>query len=151
MKLTKEQKADLIRKLGSPLGLVYLQCDSDKVALYVLQGKGLKFFVAMYVNGKFNSAWMDPANSVPEQRYLRKTVRPLYSARDKARAEKECGKRYVKKHMSGTYTLYRADWPSGKAAINHLCKVCESIEILDEIELIKAAKSEKPPVVTVEA
>jgi hypothetical protein len=46
--------------------------------------------------------------------------------------EKIYGKRAAAKNLDykKTVTVYMPDWASGKAAINHLCKVCASVEIL---------------------
>jgi hypothetical protein len=38
------------------------------------------------------------------------------------------------KYINGSVTLYLPDWSSGKAAINHLCKVCDSVEIAEKTE-----------------
>lgn len=85
-----------------------------------------------YVDGVFKHAWAMSNPSVPEHKFLRKSVRPNVSPVERKRIEKELGKRYVAKHTfwSGSYTIYLPDWSSGKAAINHLCKVCESVEVV---------------------
>jgi hypothetical protein len=143
MKLTKEQKEELIKTLSFPWGNVGLLCDGDKITLSVRQVKPLKFEIHMYVNGWFKGEWMQANKPVREQRYLRKSVRQLYSAATKAKAEKDCGKRFVKKHLSGTITLFDPTWSSGRAVIAHLCKVCDSIEIMTDDEL--QAHTEAPP------
>lgn len=135
MKLTKEQKAELQQKLSYPWGRVNLLCDGDRITLAVVQGKALKFFVVTYINGWFRGEWMLADKPAREQRYLRKVVRPFWSAAKRAQLEKELGKRWVKKHCSKTYTYFDAKWSSGKAAIAHLSKVCESVEIDRDGEL----------------
>jgi hypothetical protein len=147
MKLTKEQRAELADELALPWGRVYLQCDGDKIALLVRQVRPLKFEVHMYINGWFKGEWMQADKPVREQRYLRKSVRQMYSAAVKAKAEKEAGKRFVKKYLSGTITLFDPTWSSGRAVIAHLCKVCDSIEILTNDEL--KAPAETPATETV--
>jgi hypothetical protein len=129
MKLTKEQKADLIENLSHPWGGVVLLCDGDEVALRVQPAKGLRYHVATYVNGWFRGEWMRADKPVREQRYLRKVEHSVFSPVKRAKAEKELGKRFVKKHMSDKYTLYHGTWPNGKAAIAHLCKVCDSVQV----------------------
>ncbi len=134
MKLTKEQKAKLVERLGHPWGSVSLVCDGDKVTLTVLPAKGLKFHIATYVNGWFRGEWMRSDSEAREQRYLRKVTRPLVSPAKRQKAEKEYGKRLVKSMalFSGTYTIYEPTWPNGSAAIAHLCKICDSISIEDD-------------------
>ncbi len=62
---------------------------------------------------------------------MRKTVTPLVSPAKRKEAERLLGKRRVAKVplYSASLSFWNPDWPSGKAAIAHLCKVCESVEI----------------------
>lgn len=132
MKLTKEQKAELAAQLSTPWGTVELICDGYRVALEVQRMKGgMTYRVMTYVNGSFYGHWVSGSAEFPEQKFLRKSVRPLYSAAEKAKYEKVFGKRHVAKdaRYSKTLTMYMPDWASGKAVISHLCKVCESVEI----------------------
>ncbi len=132
MKLTKEQKAVCIEKLNSPWGRVELRCDGHKVCLQVQRHTALTFRVMTYVDGHFLGKWISVPESYPEQKFLRPRIRPVYSAAFRRSMEKAIGKRAMAKDLdySKTVTSYMPDWASGKAAINHLCKVCESIEIL---------------------
>lgn len=132
MKLTKEQKAELAAELNTPWGAVQLICDGYRVALQVQRMKGgMTYRVMTYVNGSFQGTWISGTAAFPEQKFLRKSVKPLYSAAEKAKYEKVFGKQHVAKdaRYSKALTMYMPDWASGKAAINHLCKVCESVEI----------------------
>lgn len=140
MKLTKEQKETLADTLSSPWGSVALMCDGYRVDLQVQRCKGsMTYRVMTFVNGNFLGNWCSGKEAHPEQRFLRKSVRPVYSAAEKAKYEKAFGKRCVAKHpsFSATITLYSPDWVSGKAAISHLCKVCESIEIAPAEEQVQ--------------
>jgi len=132
MKLTKEQRVELADTLSLPWGSVVLICDGYRVALQVQRMKGMTYRVMTYVNGSFLGKWVSGTETFPEQKFLRKSVRPLASAAEKTKCEKAFGKRAVAKDpwFSKTLTLYCPDWASGKAAISHLCKVCESIEIV---------------------
>jgi hypothetical protein len=134
MKLTKEQRESLADQLGYPYGSVDLMCDGYRVSLRVERFKDLSYRVITYVNGVWKGVWISGTNSHPEQKFLRKSVRPIVSPAKREKLEKELGKRYVKKDLywSRSITLYCIDWGSGRAAISHLCKVCESIEILEQ-------------------
>lgn len=139
MKLTKEQKQDLIDKLSYPWGRVSLQCDGHKVDLVVKRtGKGITFRVVTYVDGRWEGKWMSGKEEFPEQKFLRKSVQPVARRKDKEAMEKAVGKRYFKKmcaeepYWTKTITLYDVSWGSGRMAINHLCKVCDSIQIAAE-------------------
>lgn len=131
MKLTKEEKADLAAILSTTWGSVELLCDGYRIVLQVQRYKGMVYRVMTYVNGSFQGKWMNDNESFPEQKFLRKNVRKLASAAEKAKAEKVFGKRAVAKDpwFSRTLTMYLPDWASGKAAISHLCKVCESVAV----------------------
>lgn len=131
MKLTKEQRAALTDQLLSPWGHVELICDGRRIVLSMQRWSRTRvvYRVMTYVDGEFKGAWM--RGDTPEAKFLRKSVRPLVSAARRKDAEKTCGKRWVAKQplYSETHTSYFPDWPNGRAAINHLCKVCESVEI----------------------
>lgn len=131
MQLTKEQKADLAATLGHPWGTVALICDGYRVNLQVQRAKGMTYRVMTYVNGQLLGKWMNDKEAFPEQKFLRKHVRNLASPAQKAKAEKMFGKRVVAKDpwFNKTFTTYMPDWASGKAAISHLCKVCESVDL----------------------
>ena len=136
MKLSKEQKDQAISKISHPYGSVELICDGYFVTLQVQRFKAMSYRVMTYVNGVFEGLWMNEKNEAPEQKFLRKSVRPVYSAKFKSDMEKIMGKRRVAKdpRYSKTMTFYFPDWASGKAAINHLCKVCDSVQVVDPKE-----------------
>jgi len=134
MKLTKEQKTELAQKLTSPWGHVTLICDGFKVDLQVQRYTAMTYRVMTFINGEFKGLWVSSKNEHPEQKFLRKLVKPLYSPAFKAKLEKIYGKRAFAKeerfHLK--LTSYVPDFPSGKAAISHLCKVSESIQVVPE-------------------
>jgi hypothetical protein len=132
MKLTKEQKAECASSLDHPYGRVELVCDGRKITLNVESCKKLSYRVMTYVDGHFLGKWISGSEAHPEQKFLRKVVRPVYSASFKKKMEKAAGKRFVAQDpfYKKTVTTYMPDWASGKAAINHLCKVCESVELV---------------------
>ncbi|MXR36730.1 hypothetical protein [Craterilacuibacter sinensis] len=140
MKLTKEQRQELINKLDSPWGRVSLLCDGHKVSLAVERAKGMRYRVITYVDGRWEGKWMSGREEHPEQKFLNKQVRPVVSKKYKADMEKAVGKRYFKKmcaeesYLTKNITVYNISWASGRSAINHLCKVCDSIQIVTEEE-----------------
>ena len=136
MKLTKEQKQELIDKLALPWGRVNLLCDGYRITLAVQQVSPLKYRVVTYINGVLEGKWMIAEKSYPEQKFLNRKERPLAKPSEKAKAEKAFGKRAVAKDpwWSKTFVSYDVTWASGKQVIHHLCRVSESIEILpDEV------------------
>ncbi|OON62305.1 hypothetical protein B0920_02165 [Massilia sp. KIM] len=150
MTLSKEQKERAIADLSHPWGRVSLRCDGYLVTL-VMQRTGknsLTFRVTTFVNGRIEGAWFVESSAAQESRFMRKSIRPNLSAAKRKAAEKALGKRYVARDpfYSGSYTLYLPDWVNGKAAINHLCKVCESIELLSVDEARVALNALAKPV-----
>ena len=135
MKLSKEQKAELAQKLISPFGHVELLCDGYRIALQVQRGKGLTYRVVTFVNGEWKGIWCSGTENYPEQKFLNKRTNLACSPSLKAKMEKILGKRAVAKdpYCSKTFITYDISWASGKAAIAHLCRVCDSIEIAPEV------------------
>jgi hypothetical protein len=130
MKLSKEQRSALESALNHPYGSVCLICDGRDITLQVQRFSALKYRVMTFVDGTFKGAWTNCETPCPEQKYLRKSVRNLYPPAARAKLVKEVGKKFAEKiGASKTLTMYWPDWPSGKAALGHLCKVCDSVEI----------------------
>lgn len=130
-KLTKEQKQELDAELRFPWGTVELICDGRRISLQVQRWKGMTFRVVQYIDGVFKYAWCSSKEEHPEQKFLRKSVRPNVTPAKRRELEKALGKRYVAKHafFGGSTTCFYPDWATGKAAINHLCKVCAEVSI----------------------
>ena len=134
MKLTKEQKQALIDQLSLTFGTVKLRCDGYEIVLQVQQVKPLQYRVITFVNGFWEGKWMSGRESYPEQKFLNKKETHCAKPSDKARAEKIFGKRAVAKDPWYTKKIvtYDVTWASGRQAINHLCRVCDSIEVIKE-------------------
>ncbi len=131
-KLSATEKEKLISDLSFPWGKAVLMCDGRRITLEVRRSsKGMTYRVCTFVDGVFEYKWAQGSTSFPEQKFLRKSVRPLVSPAKRKELERQFGKRRVQKdaYINGSVTLYLPDWSSGKAAINHLCKVCDSIQI----------------------
>ncbi len=130
--LTAEQKEKAIKDLSFPWGRVELVCDGRRITLEVRRTKkSMTYRVCTFIDGFFKFEWAHGGTEYPEQKYLRKSVRPNVSPTKRKEYEKHMGKRWVKqdKFINGSVTLFLPDWGSGKAAINHLCKVCDSVEL----------------------
>lgn len=131
MKLTKEQRSELESQLNSPYGTVRLICDGRAITLQVQRYSALKYRVMTFVDGEFKGAWISGNQMAPEAKFLRKSVRHWYTPSERAKAAKTFGKRAAKDDpwWDKTSVSYMPDWASGKAALSHLCKVCDSVEI----------------------
>ncbi|MDO8414151.1 MAG: hypothetical protein Q7S51_10230 [Gallionellaceae bacterium] len=134
MKLSKQQIEVLADSLSHPFGLgVHLMCDGYKITLRVERSKNMTYRVMTYVDGYFKGIWCGLKKEHPEQKFMRKQVRPVCSPAHKKQVEKTFGKLHVKNDpfFSETWTTFWPDWPNGKAALNHLNKVCESIQLAE--------------------
>ena len=136
MRLAQQQRADLALALSTTWGSARLVCDGHVVTLQVQRERGnaIRYRVMTYVDGLFKAEWIK--GDAPEAKFLRKQTRSLYSPAQRARMEKLLGKRrFAQAEYDGyrrTVTYYLPDWATGKAAIAHLCRVCESVEIAAE-------------------
>lgn len=135
--LTKEQRDALAEKLSSPWGGdVHLLCDGRRITLQVRResGAAIRYCVMLYIDGYFKGAWHK--GDTPEAKFLRKQVKALWSPARRKVMEKAVGKRRFASadfdDYRKTLTHYMPYWSSGKAAIAHLCKVCESVEVAPE-------------------
>lgn len=137
MKLTKEQKEKLGDDLTSPWGGVRLICDGYRIALVVERVKPMLFRVVTYINGQWRGEWCLGTKEFPEQKFLNKKTHRVHSPAFVKEMEKILGKRAVAKdpEYRKTFHTYDITCPSGKAAINHLCRVCDSVEIDPETEV----------------
>lgn len=135
MKLTKSQIEILSAGLFTPYARpLHLLCDGHRISLNVERSsnKTMQYRVMTYVDDVFKGAWISGTNSHPEQKYLRKVTRRVISPAKKAEYIKKLGKKRAQEwigDMDRAYTLYYGDWPNAKAALNHLNKVCESVEL----------------------
>ena len=137
MKLSNEQKTELAKKLESPWGAVALLCDGFRIDLRVERCSALAYRVITYVNGKWEGKWCLAKEDYPEQKFLNKKTHRACSPKFIKNMEKILGKRAVAKDpfYKRTFVTYDMSWPSGKAAISHLCRVCESVEIVPATEV----------------
>jgi hypothetical protein len=137
MKLSKEQIEVLAKDLSHTFGSgVKLLCDGYTVALQVekYSKKGLEYCVMTYVNGYFKGEWCGLSKQeCPEQKFMRKLVKPRCSPAYKRKMIKIFGKRHVDKdpYYTETQTSYWPNWSNGKAALNHLNRVCESVQLAE--------------------
>lgn len=133
MKLTKEQRDELAQELAHPYGRVELMCDGYKVVLHVERWKELSYRIVTYVNGEWRVVWICAPGEYPERKFLRYTEKFVHPARFRAQMLKLLGKRrYAKENYDKKIGMWNIDWQTGKAAINHLHRVCDSIEIISK-------------------
>ena len=129
-KMNTEEKQKVINALSSAYGDVTLTCDGYRVDLQVQRSVGLNFRVMIYVNRCFKGEWSLPESTAPERKFLRPVKKTLISAAKIKEIERRLGKKAIKAFVAEhqkVWAFAAPDFASGRAAINHLCKVCDSI------------------------
>lgn len=130
--LNKSNRAEHEAELTSIFGSVKLHCDGFDVTLVVEMSK-MKLHVATYVNGFFKGSWMNPkqGDDYPERKFLNKKVIRAYSPKKKAEFIKKLGRKraYELFNLDHETFYFSPVWASGKQAISHLLKVCDSVEV----------------------
>lgn len=133
--LTKDQKAFILKKLESQMNTIELNCDGFKIWLSLERCK-MRLVVAIYINGWFKGGWLLSKEPCPEAKYLPIKRRAVYTAKQKAQIIKALGKREAKKafpNLDDVYEHRGAFFSSPKAALAHLIKVSETIELVTEM------------------
>jgi hypothetical protein len=128
--MTKEEWAEVERKLQSPFGSVDLMCDGYKLTLQVQRDK-MRLVIMIYVNGHFKGIWFDDCEE--RRRFFRPSTRKLHPASSfKGFTKKELKTDWVKKTMEKTMTSYSPLWLSFRPLKAHLIKNNTSIELVKE-------------------
>lgn len=135
--LTKAQRDELVSKMDTPYCSIKLRCDGYEIGIQTGRiGKvGMRFAFAVYVDGWFKGEWSDATQSFPEQKFLKRVERSLYSPKEKAlmiKTAKVLGTARAKATADAnrTYAYFTHVFPSAKAVVAHLHKVCDSIDEL---------------------
>lgn len=133
--LNREQKAFVLQQLESQMNTVELDCDGFKIWLS-LQRYKMRLVVAIYINGCFKGAWLGLNSEHPETKYLPLKRRAIYTEKQKAEIIKALGKREAKKtfpNLDAVYESRTSFFNTPKAALAHLIKVSEKIELVTEM------------------
>lgn len=134
--LTKEQKAFILKKLESQFNHVELNCDGFKIWLR-LQPYKMRLVIDIYINGVFKGEWLGVTKTHPETKYLPIKKKPYFTTKRKAEIIKTFGKREAKKmfpKLDDVHESRTCFFTSPKAALNHLIKVSENIELITEMK-----------------
>lgn len=136
-KLSKAQKDELIERLSTPYATLELDCDGYRIGFQAQRdGKsGLRFVLAVFVNGWMKGEWMFFDKPCPEQKFMRRIDKPLFTKKEQAQWVKMDVALGMKRKdaiakAAKTLTHMSPYFPSGRAAILHLCRVCEEIKVV---------------------
>lgn len=134
MSLSKEQKAYAIKQLNGIFNTVRLICDGYEITLKIERYK-MRLIVALYVKNKVMGAWITKPEEHPESKFLATRYKSYFSAKEKAKIIKVWGKREANKRYELDKKIeYKLPYfNTAQAAINHLIKVSDSIELISEM------------------
>lgn len=132
--LTKEQKAFVLEQLSNQFRAVHLMCNGYEITLKIERFK-MKLVVGIYVNGSINGAWITNSEDHPESIFLATHHKSYYSAKNKAEIIKAFGKREANKRfdLDKKHEYKLPYFNTAQAALSHLIKVSDSIELLTEM------------------
>lgn len=131
--LTKVEKDYIVKELNSQFSQVVLMCDGYRVSLALERVQDFKLAIGIYVNHMIKGAWMLKPNEHPESKFLPIRQKALYSSTKKAKIFKEFGKIRAREYFPNLDLVHEyrgSHFSTGRAAINHLIKVSDSIELL---------------------
>lgn len=135
MSITKEQKAFILNQLEKQFNYVELNCDGFKIWLSLKPYK-MRLVIDIYINGVFKGEWLGFKKIHPETKYLPIKKKPYFTPKRKAEIIKTLGKREAKKMFPKLDEVHESRtcfFNSPKAALSHLIKVSDSIELLTEM------------------
>lgn len=126
--MTKEEWAEVEKKLQSPWGSVDLMCDGYKLTLQVQRDK-MRLIIMIFVDGEFKGIWFNECEE--RRRFFQPCKRKIY----KAKTFKGFSKRTLKSMQidpNETITHYRPFWTAFRPLKAHLIKNNTSIELVKE-------------------
>lgn len=131
--LTKEQWAEVFKKLSGVYGSVRLRIDGFDVSLQKQQIAAMRSAVVVYVDGWSRGEWLSLDNDIG-RRFLPTRKYGLYSRKKEAELVKAFGKRGAKKHFSigKTFSIRTLWWTQLTLMRRHLERENDSIELAEE-------------------
>jgi hypothetical protein len=128
---TKAQWKAVANALSYAYGRAMLKVDGYTVSVQVEKSRGLRYKLAIYIDGWFKYEWV-AKDCEERRRFYRAREVSLFSAKELAAHQKAVGKRkteaFRRKHL---YTRYEAFWPSFAPLKRHLLENNHSIEVLE--------------------
>ena len=136
--MTPAEWKDIEAKLSHPYGAVTLQADGYRVTAEVRPGKGLRYCIAVFIDGKIEWKLCLDTEAEGPRKFWRERKRYLYSAAQRAEAAKQAKKRgmpadlrdYWKRVSEAASITMDPTWPNARDFCRHLRKTCTSIEVV---------------------
>lgn len=147
--MTPQEWTEVEQALDCPYGIAKLHADGHELSLVVKRGKGLRYVVVIYIDGKIE--WgkaVRPEADAIERKFWRTRRTYLYGPKERAHAAAQAKKRGMPAELRGilerqataSFDMLDPTFPSGKAACAHLRKHCSQVErlpkgVLDVLEV----------------
>ncbi len=132
---TKEQWAEIERRLGTLYDTVTLECDGYRVNCTLQRTEKMKLGITVYVNGWFKGAWLGAGKtrepSEEGRRFYPTHTRSIFRGDQKKAARRVLGK----KRSEEKVTYQGATWASAKSLRRHLVANNEHIRLVTDEEL----------------
>lgn len=135
--LSMDQRKALATQHSNPWGNLHLLCDGRRITLQMHRSSApkLTYSVMTYIDGEFKGIWMSGKEDRPEHKFLRRIEKRIHPEAKIAALEKKHGKRLVAEcHPDARETIvsFFPYWDTYLAALNHLCRVCDSVQVDEE-------------------
>ena len=133
-KLSKVEKKYITDRLNRAYASVELQCDDDLITLKMERKsqKSVSYGVMVYVNYVFKGIWLSEASQHSEAKYMYQTEKWVFPENKRKALTKIFGKKEAERIGINNKQIIRSCFfPSATSAINHLCKVCDNIKVLE--------------------
>lgn len=138
-------------ELAHPYGRARLLADGHELTLVVERGKGLRYVIAVYIDGKIE--WrktVRPAADDVERKFWRTRRIFVYPPKVRAHAAAQAAKRGMpaeargiwKRKAEASFEMLDPTFASGKAVCSHLRKTCTQVERLEGIRLTDGTVAE---------
>lgn len=137
--MTPQEWTEVEQALDLPYGIAKLHADGHELALAVERGKGLRYVVVIYIDGKIEwGKTVRPEADAIERKFWRARRTYLYGPKERAHAAAQAKKRGMPAELRGiwerrataSFDMLDPTFPSGKAACAHLRKHCSQVERL---------------------
>lgn len=130
-KLSRDEIQKIDAELSFPFGCVVLRCDGNTVTIQVQRTKPRRYDLMIYVNGWFKGEYLRETS--PEHRFYRPVKISAYKPSERAKIEKNFGKRKARKYfpnLDKTSTYYMPSWNTPSTMLRHFARVCESVALV---------------------
>lgn len=124
--------------VSCPYGILRLKIDGYNITVIMAHEKGLKYCLAVYVNGKIKGEWI--VNDCEERRrFYHQVTKNTLTAKKKAEMIKTVGKRRFEKWVKEnpelySYKYYEPYFGSFRMLKSHFVKNNESIEMVEKFD-----------------